>query len=553
MITYKESQSDELKRRIVLWWNGFHKNRPVYLIPITVLTGIYLAFELSFNARLLDVVGGTPTKLEVDSIEHWGRYISGIALALAIWGTVIMPQGTKLRWSISTWVLALGLSAFVSIYMVYNLEGDLIDNLTSRSDGATRQRALYLAALRHGILTGDVQVPTMNLTPETLTTPEGKTFAALFPVLAYSDNDIINKADKALVSLWASGGGARSAGAAQAFESYRRLMILYGVNLFNRIYAPVLDRLHDQLSEIPQRQAELWNGYVSHLPAGTTPDSVPAEMYEAIRSQVRGEGVEVSNDWRPNDRAQFYNTVESQTRTTAQIAFEAGTKPIRDELGSTAAIPEDLNWQTFFALPSVQARMRQQLGLPDSVTLPAGMNGETFERLIYFPMRKARVDKAMSCYRNAPPTFADGGAQQETGRRFMRLLLVPPIALAFSLIGAMVHITKFSNYSLRMFFNRRWLNIRTVGCAIAVVGLSAFAAPNAVTTSAGFQTLRAETHAALGPSFVYAFTWVIQAEHYAYPFDEAVRTHVLGGWTFGYTPGKHPESSPCAPEASSVQ
>jgi hypothetical protein len=486
MATDQAPRGEGWDRAIGLWWARFHENRPAYLIPITVLTGIYLAFELSFNARLLDVVGGMPTKPEVDSIEHWGRYISGAALALAIWGTVIMPGGTKDKWGLSTWVLALGLSAFVCIYMVYNLEGNLIDNLTERSDGATRQRALYLAALRHGILTGDVQVPTMNLTPEKLATPEGKTFAALFPVLAYSDNNIINKADRALVTLSGIELDAGSGGVDKAFEAYRALMVVYAVNLFNNIYAPALDKLHDDLQDNPA-----------------------------------------------NPQA-------------AHAAFAERMRPIQAQIGSNDPIPEELTWQAFFALPALQAQMHRQLGIPAALPLPGGLNGVQFQQVVYQPMLEAKVQRIMACYRNPPQMFDNHHALQEAGQRFMRLLLVPPIALAFSLIGALVHITKFSNYFLRIVVNRPWLNIKTVGAAVALIGLSAFLAPNPVTASAGFRTLTDETRTTLGPFFVGAFTWVIQAQHFAYPFDEAVRIHVLRGWTFGYTPGQHPGTDPCA-------
>ncbi|HTQ15422.1 MAG TPA: hypothetical protein VMH86_16250 [Rhizomicrobium sp.] len=473
------------------WLARFHASRPAYLIPITVLTGIYLACELSFNARLLDVVGGTPTKPEVDSIEHFGRYISGAALALALWGTAIMPRGVKAKWSIGGWILALGLSAFVSVYMVYNLEGDLIDYLTDHSDGATRQRALYLAALRHGILTGDVQVPTMTLTTGKLATPEGKTFAALFPVLAYSDNDVIRKADKALMTLSAKQFATGPAGVAKAFSAYSGLTVFYGVNLFNGIYAPALDKLHDDIQDNPG------------------------------------------------------------SPQLARALFDEKMKPIQAQLGSAAPIPPNLTWQGFFALPGVQAQMRRKLGIPGAAPIPAGLNGRQFQEIVYQPLLDSRVNALMSCYRNPPEAFADHHPEQEAGRRFMRLLLVPPIALAFSLIGALVHITKFSNYALRMAVNKPWLNIRTVGAAVAAIGLSAFLASNAITTSAGFGVLRDETRQQLGPFFVAAFTWVIQAQHYAYPFDEAVRSHVLGGATFGYRPGDRAEPKlvdPCAPE-----
>ncbi|MFN7757542.1 MAG: hypothetical protein ACK5RP_08790 [Betaproteobacteria bacterium] len=46
------------------------------------LTIVYLIVELAFNARLLDVVGGTPSLHEIERIEVWGRLLSGAAVAL---------------------------------------------------------------------------------------------------------------------------------------------------------------------------------------------------------------------------------------------------------------------------------------------------------------------------------------------------------------------------------------------------------------------------------------------------------------------------------------
>lgn len=51
---------------------------------VALLTAIYLCFELAFNARLLDVVGGAASESQIHAIEHFGRSLSGIALALFV-------------------------------------------------------------------------------------------------------------------------------------------------------------------------------------------------------------------------------------------------------------------------------------------------------------------------------------------------------------------------------------------------------------------------------------------------------------------------------------
>lgn len=52
------------------------------VLALMGLTAVYLAFELAFIARLLDMVGGSASSDEIHRTEVYGRTLSGIALAL---------------------------------------------------------------------------------------------------------------------------------------------------------------------------------------------------------------------------------------------------------------------------------------------------------------------------------------------------------------------------------------------------------------------------------------------------------------------------------------
>jgi hypothetical protein len=53
-----------------------------YLTFAMIATPLYLWLELSFGVRLLDHMSGSVTQEDIDSIEHWGRLISGCAVSL---------------------------------------------------------------------------------------------------------------------------------------------------------------------------------------------------------------------------------------------------------------------------------------------------------------------------------------------------------------------------------------------------------------------------------------------------------------------------------------
>ena len=51
---------------------------------LIVLTALYLCFELAFNARLLDLVGGMADADDYTISRRYGRSLSGIAVALVV-------------------------------------------------------------------------------------------------------------------------------------------------------------------------------------------------------------------------------------------------------------------------------------------------------------------------------------------------------------------------------------------------------------------------------------------------------------------------------------
>jgi hypothetical protein len=509
------------------------QRRPAYLRPIWLLTGIYLTFELAFNARLLDVAGGRATPDEVDAIEHWGRFISGTALALGIWGVVVMPRGVHQRWSVARWAGVLAVSAAISIAAVYNFERALIDHLVDRSDGTARRIAAQTTLLAHAILTQDVQVDGIDLSPEQLAKPEGKTFIALLPAMAFSTNDLSRKAENALRQV-IHNGVVESMGSPEAFYNKSYVPSVRTMrDAFNK-YAAGVNEMGKALDGIPATQADAWQRYVEDLrKKGYRPETVPPFGYGRVREGVRKQGVPIPADWRPSDRATFDRAVRDKVETEAHRKYRTS---IEQQFGGGAQLPDDLPWDAFVQQPLVQAKWQKALDLPASVRMTPTLSVEDYSRLAYRPRLDREVEARVTKYEAAAGEFDSGGRNEKLGQDAMRALLVPPIALGFSLMGALVHLFKFSLYSARFVSARRRLNMVVIGSSVAAVALSAFLAPNAITTSRVYGYFETHTASALGTVPAHALTWVVQAQPFAYPVNEAVRASVLHGLTFGYEP-----------------
>ena len=81
-----------------------------HLMFVIMVTPIYLWFELSFGVHLLDSISGVNSLENTIAIEHWGRLISGFAVALQ----VVISQLYIPLWDAFAYVLFQLFNAFIA-------------------------------------------------------------------------------------------------------------------------------------------------------------------------------------------------------------------------------------------------------------------------------------------------------------------------------------------------------------------------------------------------------------------------------------------------------
>ncbi|POF63585.1 hypothetical protein CFR73_09725 [Novacetimonas maltaceti] len=179
------------------------RNRRAYVPLMLFLTVIYLAFELAFNARLLDITGTFATRHDVDAIEFYGRVISGLALTLAVWGMILRHANATYQPSrtvISTlfWAAALLLPA------TYFGEKMLLDRIVAHSTGEQRRDAMFLQYIKRDIVRGTIDAQQITLDAAVRQSPEGKAFLSILPLMAMSVDNIDEKAQEKVKEAMAS-------------------------------------------------------------------------------------------------------------------------------------------------------------------------------------------------------------------------------------------------------------------------------------------------------------------------------------------------------------
>lgn len=514
---------------------------------VIVLTLVYLCFELAFNARLLDVVGGHADHEQIEQIERFGRSLSGTAAALLVLQFLIKwhnkTQGARPSILLGALLLvATGLVVYFSLKF-------LVDHLVDASSAQRRQTSQNIVLVQQALVRGQVELDGLSDNPELFKQPAGKAFLAQFPWMASSIDRIEDKIRDAKLTL-ISANIAESLGQANGFYRDGYVEAVKRAQTDWRRYSKAPTAV-DVDAEIARQQDLRWSEYLNDLGRrGWTPSTVPGMARGAVLRKVRSR-IPVPSNWDLADEAAFRQAVATKVRQKAGAA--AGSK---GRAASAPHLPPGLSWPAFFVHPTVQAKLREAMHLPAGIRLqPAYGSGAEFQRDVFDPYVKRLAQDELAKYDAPAADFADGAPLAERGKKAARMAIVPPIALFFSLLGALLHCTKLLYLLLSVIKQSvpRLASSRFPPflSALAVAGcgwLSLSFMDSAVTQSRLFTYLHQQVINSAEPTtssrlwhraLANSLHVVAVGQDRFYPTFEFIRTHVLGGITYGYEDKAH--------------
>ncbi|OYO32567.1 hypothetical protein CD932_11705 [Janthinobacterium sp. PC23-8] len=528
---------------------------------LIALTIVYLCFELGFNARLLDVVGGDVDPTAVEDVEFYGRSLSGIAAALVVlqlmWRRRLRIDTTGPSWKkIGLWSLATA----VIVFMVLKT---FVTVLVNTRDAQFRRMAFTTTLMQRSLVGGSLQLQGLVDDPGLFAQPEGKAFLALFPALAVSVGHLDERMEPAKEQLINFNVRKLAGGAAGYYEKYQQA--IKEVHDRWKLYSGMIP---DNDPGLQAKQQSSWNDYEQSLSRhGWRPESVPARRRAAVVNNVRKK-VPVPANWHPADQLSFRLAVKRR------YASEAASKGVTVK---GDRIPPGLSFPAFVARPGIQAVLRdgpdggngseesRGLRLPrGAVVQDAYGSPAEFGRLFDQFAAHVTQEKLLE-YRASPVDFEGGGKYFVKGKDAAHAAIVPPVALFFSLLGAIGHFSKLlyliATVGLLVLAARRGeeagkdgqLSRRSAWIATGVLA-SAFlgiwgiftVSDNHVTRSELFRQMldwnrRAEDGSTrwliAGKGLLANFTHVVAVgQGYSYPVNEAIRVNILQGMEYGYHP-----------------
>lgn len=500
-------------------------------LAMLAATGLYLLFEIPFGSLVLDVVGSAATSAEIERLEWTGRVFTALAVLIVVWGTLFDRYVDGLA-DLRRTYLAMALSAVVVVPVVHQAVWYGVEAFVASSSPAARQRAANAQLLRTELFSAKPRIAGLPVEPGVLARPEWKAFAAAAPMVGIAEPRALASVASSFQALLRRNVEERMGGP----EEFRRKEFEPALVELHKAYDGYRDGVKVRADALGPagREADTrwkdWNTFMSKVTAGTM-EFTPADVRN-LRAKLATKGVRMSDDQDPRSERDFKRAVMGEAVKPVEAAFD---NRVREALGREGVLPRDIDSFGRFATQApVQAKMKSLLGMEEAgAAIPVDAQGAAFEKSVYRPVVDAVQRRLSASYLGDPTVFADGAKDGALGRDVFRASLVPPVALALSLLGILVHVFKFSNYALILRSlgrpgnagrSRRGRHLRIAFGIVAVLaGLLALSpAATRLTTSEFVATADADAAKALPWLPFAAVSGPIRAEAAIYPVKHAM-------------------------------
>jgi hypothetical protein len=508
---------------------------------LLVLTVIYLTVEVAFTSYLIEVLGSAPSSDEVHWVESVGRTLTGVALALVLVPLALprlarfVPEG---RW----WAVALigaGLGAACIVVARQGIER-LVTVLTDRTSAEARRNALVvnagvarIHALEDGkptLLVNDVFLP--DSLRESI---EGRVVLAALPFLLANTGEIEERLTPALEQAARERIAAEYGNPARLFnQSYVPLMRDYARALYDG-YAEAANQARKAKRDQLRQADEAWDSYVRSVSRYRL---TPAEVADTPRyrerasKDLRKQIPSAPVGWVPRQREDFdalfgEEIGKAYRQAIQQLGFTPGRfRAIEDYAQSVMPA-------AFFAHPHTRelwgvkvsekvsdAPLADRLG-----TFGPRLGGTAvfaaFERELYGPLIGERIEEEVGRLKAEIAAYAGGGRLGEDAYAAMKVIVVVPIAILFSMLGAAGHTLK----GLYLAGRSLGLPARAMGMTVLVTAAGAIVAASAATP--GLTEARPEVKRMMGdlerrvsPALI---RFVVVGQTAIYPMGRTVR------------------------------
>jgi hypothetical protein len=514
-----------------------------HLRLMMVLTPLYLWLELSFGVSLLDKMGSSLPIDATAAVEHWGRLISGLALAL-LFLKVWLQQCEKWNRPWPVRVLVSLVIVVLSIAMMWRIQDAVIEFHVTR---ASAEIALALSVLALVLVAGGVLVRTW-LTRSMANRRQGvpATLAGL-AALVVAGAVLLAYLNPVLSALTRQAGMEERIARDLGLERQRAAKLtVIRRGLQTAHYS------HGSLPVTPE-SADSAEGKAALALFPIVAAGMDLAFFAPDQERVFTELMYI--DWdRDNGDAAYaaYQDVEREIREMHAGPYADASRRHQETLASKGRDAADAAWKEDMRGMPGFGEVPPGLALADFAAHPAAlrhlrMTSACLDCAFRYGMSRADYTRELHKWteaQNVRTTLSNLESAEhfesgDDGESAARTYWVPIWALLFSMVGAVAHLFKMA-FTVTEYVQRRAFQAvgaadsalagrvvghsrRLIALGILALSLFIFAFDNRVTANPNYQRLHQAMWTTQPVVGAVAAHWTINAQGLLYPFTRKIR------------------------------
>lgn len=191
-----------------------------------------------------------------------------------------------------------------------------------------------------------------------------------------------------------------------------------------------------------------------------------------VRYRMGKRGLELPKSWKVGDRRQFITSAAKSMQKKIENNFKSKVSSNGTKLGT------DVTWYQFQRLDSVQEGYRELMGEFYRKPVMSTWNNKLFDQKIIKPYINSETEDAIVFIDASDEDFADGGEYEQMGKDMYLSVIIPPIAMALSLILSLITVMKLATVFIGLTLGRmEYLSLGTmkvtrIGQVLCVIVIS---------------------------------------------------------------------------------
>ena len=251
------------------------------------------------------------------------------------------------------------------------------------------------------------------------------------------------------------------------------------------------------------------------------------ELRTRVFNEIARAGIEIDQTWQFDQYEQILEQIAMQLQKEYSRQFEQSTL---NRYGEPLDVRMSID--RFSRVPKMQVYYAQALGEMYSVPVAIDLTLEGFERKFVAPIYRVRLGTLTNQLKAEADWYANGAPYEAAGKSGLRNLLVPPVALAFSLIFGLLNLLNLAlNLVFLLIEEKLWLRWTGVVVLTGFILMLPLRQQYQIYDQTAYRELLAETEKSYG-YWAGALDWVAKTEPLVYPLGNILRYNLLDGFSF---------------------